>query len=151
MNSVNPNATSDELLGDLHEVEVLNYASQGQRFANYFIDRIASLAISILTGTFIASMLGDSAAWILEEKISLYAVIYLGTIAYYTIAEAFLKGRTLGKLITGTHAVTNNGAPLSFGQALSRSLCRIVPFEVFSGFGAAPWHDQWTSTTVVKN
>ena len=151
MNSVNPNATSDELLGDLHEVAVLNYASQGQRFANYLIDRIASLLISVLTGVFIVRLLGESYTWVVEDRISLYALIYTGTIAYYTLAEAFLKGRTLGKLITNTYAVTNDGAPLSFRDALLRSLCRIVPFEVFSGFSAAPWHDQWTSTTVVKN
>lgn len=151
MKPVNPNLTSDELLGDIHEVAVLNYASQGQRFANYIIDRIASLALSILTGALIVRLLGESADWILEERISLYALIYTGTVAYYTLAEAFLKGRTLGKLITNTHAVTNDGEQLSFRDALLRSLSRIVPFEVFSGFSAAPWHDQWTSTTVVKN
>ncbi|WP_298741989.1 RDD family protein [uncultured Chitinophaga sp.] len=151
MESVNPNTGSEELLGDIHEIAVLNYASQGQRLANYLIDRVASLAISLLTGIFMVSLLGESYSWILDEKISFYLLIYTGTVIYYTLAEACLKGRTLGKLITSTHAVTNDGKPLGFRDAFVRSLSRIVPFEAFSGFGAAPWHDQWTSTTVVKN
>jgi uncharacterized RDD family membrane protein YckC len=151
METVNPNSTSNELLGDVHQIAVLNYASRGQRFANYIIDSITSLALAILTGIGIIAVRGESAEWILEETVPLYALIYTGIIAYYSLAEAFLKGRTLGKLITGTHAVTIDGEALSFGNALLRSLCRIVPFEALSGFSAAPWHDQWTGTTVVKN
>jgi hypothetical protein len=38
---------------------------------------------------------------------------------------------------------------LTFKDALLRSLCRLIPFEVFSGFGV-PWHDSLTNTMVVK-
>jgi uncharacterized RDD family membrane protein YckC len=78
--------------------------------------------------------------------------IYLGylviDILYYTILEG-TTGRTLGKLCTSTHVIKTNGRPITLRDALLRTLSRIVPFEVFTGFGT-PWHDSWTNTTVVK-
>jgi uncharacterized RDD family membrane protein YckC len=68
---------------------------------------------------------------------------------YYSLCEKLFRGQTLGKLITATCALRTDGEELTFKDALLRSLCRLVPLEVFSGFGV-PWHDAWTNTMVVK-
>ena len=79
-------------------------------------------------------------------------IAYFNYIFYYTICETAFKGYTLGKIITGTRAVRNDGSNLTFKDAILRSLSRIVPFEVFSGLGSPcnPWHDTWTKTMVIK-
>jgi uncharacterized RDD family membrane protein YckC len=63
--------------------------------------------------------------------------------------KKLFRGQTLGKLFTGTRAIRTDGEELTFKDALLRSLCRLIPFEVFSGFGV-PWHDSLTITMVVK-
>ena len=83
------------------------------------------------------------------EGLQGYVISYSVIIAYFTLFEGLTRGRTLGKLITGTYAVGMDAKPVTMKQAFQRSLCRIVPFEPFSGFGT-PWHDKWTATTVVK-
>lgn len=67
------------------------------------------------------------------------------------IIEGIFKGKTLGKLITGTRAVQNDGSPLTFSKAMTRGLSRMVPFNAFSALGSPcnPWHDRWTDTTVI--
>ena len=76
-------------------------------------------------------------------------IIIVNYLVYYTLCEKLFRGQTLGKLITGTKSLRTDGEELTFKDALLRSLCRLVPFEVFSGFGV-PWHDSWTNTMVVK-
>jgi len=75
---------------------------------------------------------------------------YLNSVLYYTCCEKFFRGHTLGKLVSGTRAIRENGQELTFGDAILRSLSRLVPFEAFSAFGGHPWHDTWTKTMVVK-
>jgi uncharacterized RDD family membrane protein YckC len=90
-----------------------------------------------------------------ENKAGLYIISYIIVIInyvfYYTLCEKLFKGYTLGKLITGTRAMRQDGEALTFKDALLRSLSRLVPFEVFSGFSTLPWHDSWTNTMVVKS
>lgn len=151
MEAVNPTSTNRDLLGDLDEIITLNYASKGQRFGNYVIDAIAACAFYGLTGIGLAVLIdssgGDSDVFF--DGFLGYVVAYSLFTVYFTLLEGLNKGRTLGKLITGTYAVSMDGKPLTMRQALYRSLCRIVPFEPLSGLGSAPWHDRWTETTVV--
>ena len=79
-----------------------------------------------------------------------YAVAIFNYLVYYTICEKAFKGYTLGKLISGTRAIREDGKELTFKDALLRSLSRLVPFEIFSVFGDRPWHDAWTKTMVIK-
>ncbi|HEX2627520.1 MAG TPA: RDD family protein, partial [Chitinophagaceae bacterium] len=64
--------------------------------------------------------------------------------------EKLFQGYTIGKLLTGTRAVRNDGKELTWKDAIVRSLCRMIPFEVLSGFAYRPWHDSITKTTVVQ-
>jgi len=152
MEAVNPSSQQHNLLDDLDDIVPLNYATQGQRFGNYLIDRIVAyifaFLVVVMVGVAIGLLGGNSDN--IFEGLPLYLLMYVSYVWYYTMMEALNKGRTIGKLITGTYAVTMDGKPVTWKTAFYRSLCRIVPFEVFSGFGSAPWHDSWTGTAVVK-
>lgn len=65
--------------------------------------------------------------------------------------DLIFKGSSLGKLITGTRAVREDGSPITASEAFGRGFSRIVPFEAFSALGnnTWPWHDQWSHTYVV--
>lgn len=139
-----------ELEGLLHEPSSADRASSGVRFANYIIDRFVIFLIFFVFLVIIAlaTHLFDNGS---NPNAALVLLIYLllfGTwIGYYTLFEA-TSGRTLGKLLTSTKVVKENGDAISLKDALLRTLCRMVPFEPFSGFGT-PWHDAWTHTTVI--
>lgn len=66
------------------------------------------------------------------------------------IIEFLTKGRSLGKLITGTMVVNENGGLPTSNDFLKRSFSRIVPFDTLSFFGSRGWHDSWSDTKVVK-
>ena len=136
------------------------HATQGQRFLNFIIDNILMrLTLTYASGYVVGRVLQVIAPDLLlrlvyeDSKVGLYALSYiiliLNYLVYYTLCEKLFKGQTLGKLITGTKALRTDGQELTFRDALLRSLCRLVPLEMFSGFGV-PWHDSWTNTMVVK-
>jgi len=152
---------NDFLSGDDYGVQ-FTHATQGQRFANWLIDNILMrFALSYLTGMAVGLLINminpDFLNRIIYEGersidfILLGLMIgYLNYIVYYTLCEKLFKGYTLGKIITGTRAIRQDGGELTFRNALLRSLSRCVPFEVFSGFNSLTWHDSWTDTMVIK-
>lgn len=130
-------------------------ASGGKRFANYIIDLIIFYILMFLTGIIIAlinpvvidSINEDDAGFNLLDR--LVSLVLYGL--YMFIIEGIFKGKSLGKLITGTRAVNEDGSNISFGTALFRGLSRAVPFNALSALGspAYPWHDKWTKTYVI--
>lgn len=140
------------------EQKPVYFAGTGQRLANYIIDTIAAYIFGIVFFIILAFVLAlinqDAVNFLIEEtvlskltKYILFAALFL---SYYTLLEGTTKGKTLGKLITGTKAVQEDGDVITWGDAFKRSLCRLIPFEAFSGLGGNPWHDSMTKTTVVK-
>ena len=118
--------------------------------------------LSFITGILIAKIMiaispETAYNWFVERNDSIdvlasaYLISIVNFLIYYTICEKAFKGKTLGKLITGTKAVRDDGSELSFRNAFLRSLSRIVPFEAFSAFSGYPWHDSWTGTMVIKS
>lgn len=148
--------TNESLLSDLEQEIAFEPASVGVRFANYLIDGIAFYVFLFIIGTLLGTMPVQNEHNYYEEESLVgspwadFLFIYLIYVLYYSIFEGLTKGKTLGKLITGTVAVQENGDSISWKDALLRSLGRIVPFEPFSAFGRAPWHDSWTKTLVIK-
>ena len=152
------NELSDQLISEIHLVP----ATTGQRFLNYLIDNLLlQYGLSMLTGMAVRTLLAvffpdymlelsqSDDTWALLPVA--YLVVIVNYVVYYTICEKAFKGYTLGKLITGTRAIREDGNELTFKDALLRSLSRLVPFEVFSAFGGYPWHDSWTKTRVIKS
>lgn len=73
------------------------------------------------------------------------------TFIYYLIFEGATRGRTLGKIMTNTSAITQDGTPFSYKHALTRTLCRFIPFEMLSALiSYLPWHDSISKTAVVR-
>lgn len=148
-----------DLLQDVEQEIYLERASQGTRFANYIIDIIFFYVVMFIGGIVLAvanlkSSIPSNDPYSYRQTEAgtsavIYLVAYAGFVLVYTIFEGATKGRTLGKLITGTKAVRFDGSPITWKDAFLRSLSRIVPFEPFSGFGT-PWHDTWTNTQVIK-
>ena len=150
----------DLLKEEQDELGYVDPASKGLRFANYLIDQIILIVIFnliVVIWTVIANssggvtpekfFLSDDALVVLGRRILVSAII---TILYYTVSETVMNGRTVGKLVTGTIAITQDGAPFTFKHALVRSLCRAIPFEAFSALGYMPWHDSISKTAVVR-
>lgn len=129
------------------------------RFANVIIDYIFCYVLAVITylfAVFVYSLLTGSDFLTNTEEVAkinkfldrlitslLYAI-------YMFLIEFASKGRSLGKLITGTMVVNENGGLPTSQDFLKRNFSRIVPFDAFSFLGAKGWHDTWSDTKVVK-
>jgi uncharacterized RDD family membrane protein YckC len=132
-------------------------ARSGKRLANYIIDLIffyiAWKVFFRLIGLKIAmSMIGED-----DGKLTIYGKVLLIAVIFETSLMSAIEflggGRSLGKMLTRTRAVNDDGTPITFKTALLRRLSRMVPFEAFSALGSpsAPWHDRWTNTRVIDD
>ena len=161
MNTTETIESPEQHIFQAQDIYQFEYASTGQRCLNYLIDIILMrFGLNWLSGYAIGYIM---AAYfpdfyinmILAQGVEYYVTVFIissvNHLFYYTICEKAFRGYTLGKLITGTRAIREDGQELSFKDALMRSLSRIVPFEPFSAFSGHPWHDTWTRTMVVKS
>jgi len=155
--------TMEEILDDFEQeegfVRQYEYADRGKRFANYLIDIVGYYLFSIMIGLVLGvlSVAFGSEEIFLEEQPGpgaelleiLFGIVLITT--YYTVLEYVFKGKTLGKLITRTRAVTEDGERMDLQTTFIRSLCRLVPFEPFSFLGEPQngWHDKWSKTKVI--
>ena len=131
----------------------LTQATPGHRLANYIVDLIGftifmyffSYVIIAVNMDLAIIMYGDDNMLLAQLINLLFYGMYMG------LVEAIFKGRSLGKLITGTVAVYEDGTRIHGQTALARGLYRAVPFNAFSALGQPchPWHDRWSKTYVV--
>lgn len=153
-------ARQDLLTDSLNPFFEYTKATQGQRFLNFVIDNVVirltlNYTTSIIIGKVLWALAPDFMLYLVRgsNTIGLYIfsfiIVIVSYLIYYTLCEKIFKGRTLGKLVTGTRAVKYNGEELSFRDAFLRSACRLIPFEPFSGFGEL-WHDTFTNTIVIQ-
>lgn len=150
-----PDAPKEQHLFDDFSHE-LTPASQGKRFANYLIDLVSFYVFMYFFSYVLVEIAFDLAVILYGEEEGfnlpgrLLILLFYGM--YMGIIEAITKGRSLGKLITGTVAVNEDGSRIGGQTALLRGLCRAVPFNAFSALGVPcyPWHDRWTNSRVVE-
>ena len=139
---------------DLLQDSVQSYdpADKGLRFANLIIDTIAFYALIFVFGILLAliapGVFSDEGEVTSSLFLNLFVLVIY--ILYFMLLEGLFKGKTLGKLVTGTRAVREDGSFITMGDACKRALSRLVPFEPFSALSDRPWHDKWTDTVVVK-
>ncbi|MHA3789719.1 RDD family protein [Flavobacterium hauense] len=126
-----------------------------KRFFNVVIDFCAVIILAVLFMVFILilSALGFSGLgeWMANFTDGDYNVLWLAfMMAYYMVMEITMQ-RTLGKFITGTIVVSENGIKPAVKSIIGRSLCRIFWIEAFSFLGTYPrgWHDSASNTYVV--
>jgi uncharacterized RDD family membrane protein YckC len=132
-------------------------ASNRQRFVNVVIDYVARLGLTFVIGM-IAAMIGvltgNEEILIFFQNITRIQELTIGLVVlliYYNVFEIFF-GTTIGKLFTKTVVVDIYGEKPNANAILIRSLCRLIPFEVFSFFGTPciGWHDSLSKTYVVN-
>ncbi|TCC93380.1 RDD family protein [Pedobacter frigiditerrae] len=126
-------------------------ASMSKRFINYLIDSVVVFTVLFLMGFTLElispGLISGSSIGGLSERI--VGMIFYGTIMSFT--EIASQGKSIGKLITGTRVIDEDGSSLSIGKAIIRNFIRAIPFDAFSAFGnpCKPWHDSWSHTMVV--
>ncbi|MTH14973.1 RDD family protein [Flavobacterium sp. LC2016-01] len=130
-------------------------ASVGIRFLNYILDGIFAFLIfaglCAFTGILIG-LFGLTGLSVWMDNLGNWGwnfIMMLIYFFYYLITEG-LFGRSLGKFITGTTVVNEYGEKTDFATILRRTLCRFIPFEIFSCLGTRGWHDSMTDTYVVN-
>ncbi|WP_264552445.1 RDD family protein [Flavobacterium sp. N2038] len=130
--------------------------SVGARFLNYIIDLIAimvlligfGVCVGILTALFDMNFLSIWIDGLGDFGWNVIAIIL--TLIYYILMEGFF-GRTLGKFVTGSAVVDENGEKPDFGTIIKRSLCRCIPFDALTYLGGSRgWHDSISDTYVVN-
>ena len=138
------------------ETPMFAYATTGQRFVNFLVDYAIFYGYNILVFIVfgfcmgLSGHTGDEIREMLSDRLILYGSTIFNFLTIYTFIEAVTKGRSLGKVITRTQAVNEDLTRIKLKQAFLRSLCRLIPFEVFSGFWGYTWHDRFTKTYVIK-
>lgn len=133
-----------------------NRASSGARFANYIVDLIVLIIINTILS--FASILiyyyTSINFFYFYNNGGLLWEFFTGTLVsfiYYFLWEKYSNGRTVGKYVTNTKAISIDGTDVTTRQVLNRALCRIVPFDALSFLGGGNgWHDSWTDTRVIN-
>jgi uncharacterized RDD family membrane protein YckC len=131
-------------------------ASHRERFLNLLMDYVGQIFLYIIAfviaGT-IAQANGnkDFMPNFVKNDIAQYTFATCVTLFYYNVFEIFTS-RTIGKFITQTIVVDENGEKPNHESILVRSLCRLIPFEMLSflGMPARGWHDSISKTYVVN-
>jgi uncharacterized RDD family membrane protein YckC len=132
-------------------------ASRSQRVLNLTIDLGVQYIIwvSILeTATIILSL---SNYYPYSERIKMmgwFMQIFSGGLVmfiYYAFMEMYFS-RTIAKYFTKTLVVMRNGTKPNGFTIITRTACRLIPFEFFSFFSpnSRGWHDTLSCTYVVK-
>ncbi|MCW4468102.1 RDD family protein [Flavobacterium sp. MFBS3-15] len=126
-----------------------------KRLLNLLIDVAVLILIFIAIGFIgvITSFLGSDAILIWFEQIDGLTDRIVTTLvmsAYLFISE-FLTQKSIGKMITGTMVVMQDGSKPTAKAILIRALCRIISLEALSFIAKIPrgWHDTASNTYVV--
>ena len=131
--------------------------SDRDRFFNGIIDFVF-ISVFIFVFSFFVVIIGNVfqwdiySAWV-EIMISLGVVgTYLSFATIYYLFLESLFGRTIGKIVTGSVVVDENGLKPSFKIIFIRTLCRLIPFEALSFLSKSArfWHDSFSKTYVVE-
>ena len=141
---------------DAFYVDKTMCANGWRRFANHLIDSLVYYLIIFLIGV-VAGLFSEylgmdgMSVWISEmsgigELVFTYSIMLL----YYIFMES-LTQKTLGKYITGTIVVMEDGSKPEINVILLRSICRLIPFDglTFIGEYSRGWHDSLAKSYVV--
>ena len=138
-------------------------ASYGKRFANYAIDFLLFCIIVSFLLILVAPVYPLANKIMLKQPIGFAEQLLISFLygLYMSVMEALLKGKSVGKFITGNRAVSESCLPLSAQTAFVRGLIRVIPFpfEQASAFSFSfepfalrppyPWHDRWSQSIVI--
>lgn len=128
-----------------------NVVGSGIRFVNFLIDFIVwvvlAFIISFIIGLFIPLTTENQGILTLF----VYILFFGSFIAYYAIMEIKFQ-KTVGKFVTKTKVVKMNGEKPTDGDIITRTFCRLIPFDRISFlFVKNGIHDFLSKTKVVKD
>lgn len=162
MSNANPYAAPDESQEVTTDapgtIAGMELASQNRRLVNFIVDYIMIQIVAAFGGAavgfFYAAANGGqiSPAEIGQLQIMGGLIGIVLSLLYYILPEAIM-GITIGKLITGTRVIREDGNDPTFGQLIGRTLARMIPFEPLSflfGDKTVGWHDSLSGTRVVR-
>ncbi|MEL1244784.1 RDD family protein [Flavobacterium sp. DGU11] len=131
-------------------------ASKGKRFGTFMLDTavfyILQIAVALIAGILYTVFEYDGMLlWVTEMSDAGMLVLVLSINMFYFIVMEGVLQRTLGKMVTGTKVVMEDGSKPPAGVIVLRTVCRLIPFEAFSFLGerGRGWHDSITHTYVV--
>ena len=90
----------------------------------------------------------------IEHNILMQGFRVLLVLGLYYIPMEYFLGKTVGKYITKTSVVNDDGTEIDFRTTVQRYLARWIPFEFASlgmGYDAKAWHDTLTHTYVIDD
>jgi len=126
-----------------------NVVGSGIRFLNFIIDFFVWLILVAIIG-FIIGLFVQMTDQVIIQVFGY--VLFFGTfVGYYAIMEIKFQ-KTVGKFITKTKVVKMNGEKPENSDIISRSFCRLIPFDRISFlFMKNGIHDFLSKTKVVKD
>ena len=124
-----------------------NLASSGKRFANMIIDLIGYYVLAAIIG--IGLGIVGKVSYLEGISGTFFSILIM--FIYFFVLES-LFGKSLGKMITKTKVVMEDGSKPSNVQIMKRTLGRFIPFDGFSFLGKSiGWHDSISKTRVVND
>ena len=123
------------------------------RGANFVIDTTIVLLILFLLYQFVDSNWKNLSVQLQHTdnpSLTMQLLYAFTSLLYFTLTEALLNGRTIGKLLTNTRAMRVDGEAFTIREAFLRSLCRQLQIEIFIAAFGYIIHDKWTNTVVVE-
>lgn len=131
-------------------------ASERRRFVSCIIDFFFVFVTLFISGLVIV-IIGNVFNWDIFsvwERIFLYntSLTFLSILLFNFLLLEWLFGRSPGKFFMRTIVVNQNGLKPGFSSVFIRTLCRLIPFDVFSFLGKSGrfWHDSISKTYVVE-
>lgn len=126
-----------------------NIVGSGTRFLHFIIDWVVWIIISLVL-SFIIELLFDPNNLDLYQIVAyiLFLVVFIG---YYALMELKYQ-KTIGKFITKTHVVKTDGTKPDTSDIISRTFCRLIPFDRLSFlFVKNGIHDYLSKTKVIRD
>ena len=129
-----------ELQDNFHKKKNTIIAERSKRFKNYLIDQFSIFIYTTIFVLFIYDPGNLTLAYVIVSSF------------YYLIMEHFNGGKTMGKIVTKTKAVTIDSDKMSLNTILFRTLSRLIPFDSLSFlfYAKTGWHDMISKTIVVE-
>jgi uncharacterized RDD family membrane protein YckC len=132
-------------------------ASRSQRVLNFAIDFAVQYIIWVSILETMVMILSLSHYYAFSERIKMMGLLlqfFSGALVmffYYAFMEMYFS-RTIAKYFTKTLVVMGNGTKPNGYTILTRTACRLIPFEFLSFFStnSRGWHDMLSRTYVVK-
>jgi uncharacterized RDD family membrane protein YckC len=123
-----------------------NKVSAVTRLLHFIIDTLAVLIIATVLPFLITPF-----ATGFNQNLLGYSLLVVSFFGYYIFMETKYQ-KTLGKFITKSKVIMKGGQKPTQGDIITRTACRLVPFDRVSYFFAVNGiHDYLSNTTVVKD